>query len=108
MLARKYNKYIEIWSTSTVADGFGGNTVDTFLAFSFWANVTTKNARILNENGQNDNIVQTIFTIRRTSDIEFYTKSNFIKYNGLTYNIDSIMNLDLNNIDIQIYASQRD
>ena len=34
-------------------------------------------------------------------------KDNFIKYNGLTYNIDSILNLDLNNIDIQIVTSQR-
>jgi len=62
---------------------------------------------LLNENGQRDNIVQTVFTIRNRYDINFSVKDNFIKYNGLTYNIDSILNLDLNNIDIEIVASQR-
>ena len=52
--------------------------------------------------------MQTVFTIRNRYDINFSVKDNFIKYNGLTYNIDSILNLDLNNIDIEIVASQKD
>ena len=75
--------------------------------YSVWSNVETKRASIINEAGQRDNIVQTIFTIRNRYDVDFSVKDNFIKYNGLIYNIDSILNLDLNNIDIQIVASQR-
>lgn len=108
MIARKYTKAIGIWKTTTVPDGYGGNTVTTALVYSVWANVKTKNASILNENGQRDNTVQTIFTIRNRYDIDLSVKDSFIKYNGLIYNIDSILNQDLNNIDIEIYGSQRD
>ena len=31
MIARKYNKRIELWQTTTVPDGYGGNTVTTDL-----------------------------------------------------------------------------
>lgn len=108
MIARNYTKAIGIWKTTTVSDGYGGNTVTDALVYSVWANVETKKAYRQNENGQNDNFVQTVFTIRNRYDIDLSTKDNFIKYNGLIYYIDSILNLDLNNIDIEIYGSQRD
>lgn len=108
MIARKYTKAIGIWKTTTVSDGYGGNTVTTALVYSVWANVNTKRAYRQNENGQNDNFVQTVFTIRNRYDIDLSVKDNFIKYNGLIYNIDSILNLDLNNIDVEIYATQRE
>ena len=108
MLSRKYTKAIGIWKTTTVPDGYGGNTVTTALVYSVWANVVTKRASILQENGQRDNIVQNVFTIRNSYDISLSVKDNFIKYNGLIYNIDSILNLDLNNLDVEIYGTQRD
>jgi SPP1 family predicted phage head-tail adaptor len=108
MIARKYTKAISIWQSSDVADGFGGSTVEDSLVYSFWANVETKRANRLSENGQVDNIVQTIFTIRNRYDVSISVKDYFIQYNGLTYNIDSVMNIDLNNIDIVINASQRE
>lgn len=108
MIARKYTKAIGIWKTTTIPDGYGGNIITTALDFSCWSNVETKRSNRLNENGQNDNFVQLVFTIRNRYNLELSIKDNFIKYNGLTYNIDSILNMDLNNIDIQIYAVQRD
>ena len=107
MIARKYTKAISIWQTTTVPDGYGGNTVTDALVYSVWANVGTKRAYRQNENGQNDNFVQTVFTIRNRYDIEISVKDNFIKYNGLIYNIDSVLNKDLNNIDVEILATQR-
>ena len=107
MLSRKYNRAIGIWKTTTVADGYGGLTVTEAVDFSVWANVVTKSANRLNENGQNDNIVQTVFIIRNRASIDLSIKDNFIKYNGLVYNIDSVKNIDLDNIDLEIYASQR-
>jgi len=108
MIARKYTKAIGIWKTTTVPDGYGGNTVTTALVYSVWANVTAKKAYRQNKNGQNDNFVQTIFTIRNRYDIDLSVEENFIKYNGLVYNIDDLLNVDLNNIDIQILAIQRE
>ena len=108
MLSRKYTKAIGIWKTTTVPDGYGGNTVTSALVYSVWANAGTKRASNQTDNGQRDNTVQTVFTIRNRYDIDLSVKDNFIKYNGLTYNIDSILNMDLNNIDVEIYATQRD
>ncbi len=108
MIARKYTKHVELWVTTTVSDGYGGNTVTTALVQNLWANVTAKTSNRQNENGQNDNFVQTVFTIRNRFDLVLSIKDNFFKYNGLIYNIDSVLNIDLDNIDIQIYATQRD
>jgi head-tail adaptor len=107
MISRKYDKYIEIWKTTTVPDGYGGNVVTDELDYSIWANVTAKTSNRLNENGQNDNFVQTTFTVRNRVNIQLSIKDNFIKYNDIIYNIDSILNIDLDNIDIQIQATQR-
>ena len=107
MISRKYDRIIEMWITTTVSDGFGGNTVTTALDYTLWANVTTNNASRTNENGQNDNFVQVVFTIRNNPNLNISIKDNFIKYNSVIYNIDSILNIDLDNIDIQIQATQR-
>jgi head-tail adaptor len=107
MIARKYDRIIEMWTTTTVSDGFGGNTVTTALDYTLWANVTTNNASRTNENGQNDNFVQVIFTVRNNPNLNISIKDNFIVYNSVIYNIDSILNIDLDNIDIEIQATQR-
>jgi len=107
MIARKYDRIIEMWTTTTVSDGFGGNTVTTALDYTLWANVTTNNASRTNENGQNDNFVQVIFTVRNNPNLNISIKDNFIVYNSVIYNIDSILNIELDNIDIEIQATQR-
>jgi head-tail adaptor len=107
MISRKYTKFLEMWITTTVPDGYGGNTVTTALDYTLWANVTAKRSSRLNENGQNDNFMQTIFTVRNRVNTEISIKDNFIKYNGLIYDIDSVLNIDLDNIDIEILATQR-
>jgi SPP1 family predicted phage head-tail adaptor len=107
MISRKYDKIIEMWITTTVSDGFGGNTVTTAIDYTLWANVTTNNASRTNENGQNDNFVQVVFTIRNNPNLNISIKDNFIKYNNVIYNIDSVLNIDFDNIDIQIQATQR-
>lgn len=105
---RKYTKQIEIWKTTTESDGYGGNIVTSAKDFTIWANVVARRSSRTNENGQNDNFVQTTFTIRNRATLDISIKENFIVYNGLTYNIDSILNVDLDNIDIEIQATQRE
>jgi head-tail adaptor len=107
MTPRKYTKSIEVWKTVTVADGYGGNIVTTELDYSLWSNVTTNQSSRTNENGQNDNFVQVIFTVRNNPNLNISIKDNFIVYNSVIYNIDSVLNIDLDNIDIQIQATQR-
>lgn len=107
MISRKYNKQIEVWQTTNVFDGYSGNTVTDELVYTIWSYVETKKAYRTNENGQNDNFTQTIFIVRNRVGLDISIKDNFIKYNGLIYNIDDILNVDLDNIDLQIVATQR-
>jgi len=107
MQSRKYTNLIEMWKTVTVADGYGGNIVTTELDYSLWSNVSTKQSSRTNENGQNDNFVQAVFTVRNNPNITISIKDSFIVYNSVTYNIDSVLNIDLENIDIEIQATQR-
>ena len=43
MRSRKLSKRVEIWQTSNVSDGFGGNTIAETLITSSWAEVITLN-----------------------------------------------------------------
>lgn len=107
MIARKYNKPIAIWQTTNVSDGFGGSTVSTSLVRSVWAHVTTRNATRVNENGQNDNLQKTVFIIRHNYNFTLSVKDNFIKYNGKIYDIDGIVEIELNTVDLEITTTQR-
>ena len=107
MEARKYTKRIEVYKCTAVPDGFGGNLETETLVYTMWANVKTKNAYVNNENGQTDNFVLTIFTVRNRVDLHINPKENFIYYNNLIYNVTGVLNKDLDNIDIEIQATQR-
>jgi len=108
MEARKYTKQIEVWETTTVPDGFGGNTVTTALLRTVWAFVKTKTAKFENENGQNDNLQSQIFIIRQNTNFTLSLKDNFIKYKNKSYNIDGIVEIGLDTIDLEITTTQRD
>ena len=104
MKARKYDKLIQLWKTTEVDDGFGGNTVNTgVLQSTFWANVQTKGARNLNENGSVQNINQIVFTIRNRYDIDL--QDCYVKYQSKVYQIATTTNQDLNNIEIEIVCN---
>lgn len=108
MIARKYNKPIAIWQTTTVPDGYGGNTVTTSLVRSVWAHVQTKNATRLNENGQNDNLQKTVFVIRNNTNLTVSVKNNFIKYAGKIFDIEGIANIEFMGVDIEITTTIRE
>ena len=107
MRARKYNRAIVINRATEATDGYGGFITTEAVLYSGWANIVTKKAYIKNEQGQSDNISQTVITVRNRYDLTIDSKTDSIHFGGLVYNIDSVLNLDLNNIDVEIYASQR-
>ena len=104
MKPRKYDKLIQLWKTTEVDDGFGGNTVNTgVLQSNFWANVQTKGARNLSENGSVQNINQIVFTIRNRYDIDL--QDCYVKYKNKDYQIATTTNNDLHNIEIEIVCN---
>lgn len=103
--ARKYDRIIQLWKTTEVSDNYAGYTVTDALQSSFWANVQTKTARNQSDNGTVDNINQIVFTIRNRYDIDINVKDNFILYQGKKYQIASVVNQDLNNIEVEIVCN---
>ena len=86
MRSRKLSKRIEIWQTSNVADGFGGNTIAETLITSSWAEVTTLN----NTNRSTDiGITSATNTIkvrlRKRNDITYNSVNQYLKYRGFKY-----------------------
>ena len=107
MKPRQYNKYIEIWNTVEEDDTYGGFIVTDVKLFSLWANIESKRSIVKTDNGDIQNLSGLVFNIRNRANFEINIKTNFLKYNGLNYTIDSVSNIDLDNIEIQMYVSQR-
>ena len=86
MRSRKLSKRIEIWQTSNVSDGFGGNTVAETLIASSWAEIITLN----NTNRSTDigitSATNTIkIKLRKRKDITYNSINQYIKYRGFKY-----------------------
>ena len=86
MRSRKLSKRIEIWQTSNVADGFGGNTIAETLITSSWAEVITLN----NTNRSTDiGITSATNTIkvrlRKRNDLTYNSINQYLKYRGYKY-----------------------
>jgi len=103
MKPRKYDRLIQLWKTTEVSDGYGGYTVTDALQSTFWANVRTQGARNQSDNGSVQNINQIVFTIRNRYDIDL--KDCFVKYQSKKYQISTITNQDLHNIEIEIVCN---
>lgn len=87
MRSRKLSKRIEIWQTSNVSDGFGGNTVaDPTLITSSWAEIIT-----LNDINRSTDIGITSATntikvrLRKRNDITYNSVNQYLKYRGFKY-----------------------
>ena len=86
MRCRKLTKRVEIWQTSNVPNGFGGNSVAETLITSSWAEVITLN----NTNRSTDiGITSATNTIkvrlRKRNDLTYNGINQFIKYRGYKY-----------------------
>lgn len=109
MIARKYNKRVEIWETTDVADDYGGNTVTDELITKSWANISTANkySNKLDNIGITDPINTIIVKLRHRNDISYNAINKYLKYNGIKYIIqNNPTNVDLNNTEIEIIATR--
>ena len=111
MISRNYNKIIEIYETQNVSDGFGGyNTTDVLLSKS-WCNLKTFNAGSKNTNAVEFGVLDIsnsiLITLRKRNDLDYSSKTNFIKYRGEKYVIaTSPVNVDFNDTVIQFIATK--
>lgn len=112
MIARKYNKVVEIWQTENVPDGYGGNTINETLITKSWANITTastntggsKRADIL---GITDPTNTIFIRLRLRNDITYNAINQFIMYRGFKYIIqNNPTQVDFMNTEVEIIATR--
>ena len=106
MIARKYNRRIEIWDAGTlVADGYGGNTITSTLIAEVWANVSQNSSFKDTTIGKSDVKKTYTFKVRNAVVFMINNLSNaYIIYNGKNYNITSVENPDDQFREITIIA----
>lgn len=109
MISRAYNKRIEIWGTTLVPDGFGGNYTENELITKSWARIESsqKSARRLTELGINDATKAAIFYVRYRNDHQ-YTINDFIKYKGKDYTIQTVTEVNLQETEIELVGITQD
>lgn len=93
MNSRDYNKRVEIWVTSAVPDGFGGNKVTSRLLTNSWAKLETVDLfsqNVLNTNyGLNDSANSLKVTVRKRNDLIYDLQRIYLIYRGQKYIIKS-------------------
>lgn len=102
--AGKYNKKIEIYSTTVVTDAQGFQTTSETLVLTTYAAVkTTKGFTLIAANSDFEK-AYTNFTIRypRTE----INRDMSIRYKGKTYTIEYLNNVDEANVELEIQAKE--
>ena len=105
MRARRYTDIIEFWESVEVPDGFGGFVLDPVKQFDKWAGITTKGSGYkFQQYGLNDFKNPVIFRIRKGNSI--ITEDMFVIFNGGKFIIKGIENVNLDNIEINLYCDE--
>lgn len=90
MISRKYNRKIEIFKTTTVADGYGGNTITNVSMGTFWSEVSQNSAFKDNSLGKADIKNNWSFKIRANPVLLPDIDNLSITYHGNKYVVNDI------------------
>ena len=103
MRGRRYTDKIEIWGKTEVPDGFGGYVHTEAKIKSVWASKETKGAGYkFQQFGLNDFKNPVIF---RTRPIAL-NEDSFIKFKGRRFEIKGIEDVNLDFLEINIFADE--
>ena len=108
--ARKYTKRVQIWQTSFVPDGFGGNVVSEELITTSWAEVksaaaNSKFSQRLVDLGITDPTLALVVKLRYRNDVDYNAINRFLLYRSERYVIqNSAVNIDFFNSEVSIIA----
>lgn len=102
--AGKYNKIIEIYSTTVITDEQGFQTkAETLVLRTYAAVKTTRGYTIITANSDFEK-AYTNFTIRYP--LTQIDRKMTVKFNGKTYSIEYLNNVDENNVELEIQAKE--
>ena len=104
MRARKYTKKIQVWQTTKVSDGFGGNGVTNELITSTWCEIITLDKLYRNTDfGVTDTANTIVIRLRKRNDLTYNSLNQFFKYRGEKYLLQGTpINVGFEDREIQI------
>lgn len=102
--AGKYNKKISIYQTTIVKDSQGFQTKQRALVLQPYANVKTTRGMTLIKNNTDFEKAYTNFTIR--FPIVQINRDMEIEFNGKTYTIEYLNNVNEANVELEIQAKE--
>lgn len=100
--AGEYNKKISIFTETKKEDNAGFIFRTECVVLNTWAKVKTTKGFTLLKNNTDFEQAHTNFTIRYPK--KEITRDMLIKYNGKTYTIEYLNNIDENNVELEIQA----
>ena len=103
--AGKYNRKIKIYKTEMETDAYGFQKPKRTLALSTWAEVRTTRGMTLITNNTDFEKAYTNFTIRYPS-ITQIVRDMTIDFNGKTYSIEYLNNINEKNVELEIQAKE--
>lgn len=107
MIARKYDKIIEVWGLTTVEDEYGGSTPIEALAFKAWAKITTNG---LGNKAIDMGITQfqdpILFQVRYRPDYEYNGKNLTVRYRNDTYIIQAVRVVNERNREVELFCTR--
>ena len=110
MRSRGFNKRVEIWQTSIVSDGFGGNITTSALLNSSWAKIKTldvNRSTLATEFGVLDTSNSIEVTMRKRKDLVYDAQTMFLMYRSEKYIIKSFpVNIDFEDSYIKIICTK--
>lgn len=108
MRARKLNRRIEIYSVTSVPDGYGGNVITEQLVTKSWCsakNVSVDRVVALGLN-ESRNVIEV--RLRNRDNINYSVKNHFLRYRGSDFNILRIDPVNFENVEVIITAASKD
>lgn len=102
--AGKYNKTISIYKKVVQKDNDGFKQAQEVIVLTTYANIKTTRGMTLIMNNSDFEKAYTNFTIRYPK-IEI-KRDMLIKYNGKTYTIEYLNNIDESNVELEIQAKE--
>lgn len=105
-LGREYINRVSIYTEQEVSDGYGGFTTDKVFVRKVWAKVTTSGAGYkFQQFGLNDFKNPVMFSIRAKINLNINEK-NFIRYKNRDFIIKGFEEVNLEGIEIVIFADE--
>lgn len=106
MLARHYDRKINIYVKTFVSDGYGGQIPSDELVKSIYAKVITNAGNKFVNFGIQDFKNPVIFSVRGKKNGFEYSENHFVKYKGKEFYIKGIQDYSLEEQEISLYTDE--